>query len=177
MSRKARRDIWFHLFHVDKDFYLETLDKSERKYWSIYLQICWINIRWRNRIYAQRNLPIYFYVHGEKNSLDQKIYFPVSHQGDFMKKKTKKTQLFISEDNFFSTKKHKKNALVSFFILYSRCSKVFREAVTSRFLYTHWKKHTDTKLVAKKWWKTQKNWSSSKGFKRVNFSQVTRSSS
>ena len=111
MSRKARRDIWFHLFYMDKKFYLESLDKSERKYWSIYLQICWINIRWRNRIYAQRNLPIYFYVHGEKNSLDQKIYFPVSHQGDFMKKKTKKTQLFISEDNFFSTKKHKKTPL------------------------------------------------------------------
>ena len=111
MSRKARRYIWFHLFHVDQDFYLESLDKSERKYWSIYLQICWINIRWRNRIYAQRNLPIYFYVHGEKNSLDQKIYFPVSHQGDFMKKKTKKTQLFISEDNCFFNKETWKTIL------------------------------------------------------------------
>ena len=151
MSRKARRDIWFHLFHVDKDFYLETLDKSERKYWSIYLQICWINIRWRNRIYAQRNLPIYFYVHGEKNSLDQKIYFPVSHQGDFMKKKQTRHSCSYQKTIvcFFFNKE-------TYFILYSRCSKVFREAVTSRFLYTHWKKHTDTKLVAKKWWKTQK---------------------
>ena len=52
-------------------------------------------------------------------------------------------QLFFQQRNI-------KNALVSFFISYSQCSKVFREAVTSRFLYTHWKKHTDTKLVAKK---------------------------